>query len=120
MSRLELNLANGEYAPKGAIDAIEDSFPSLGEGKLRDLVGVTGALLEEKGRTLPVTRLNVEVVRGRVRGDVDYAAPSWGRARRRGAQLAMVVAGLRERCSTVRSCGVNDSRTGVWFDLGPG
>jgi hypothetical protein len=112
-------MLDGVESRRRAVAALEESFRSLGPGKLQDLVGVTLALLVEEGRPRGTAKhLCVEVVRGRVRGDIDYQASPW-RHPRRSAQLTKVVAALRERASVVRNCGMNESRTGVWFDLGP-
>jgi hypothetical protein len=118
-SRIDLELLESEDRCGRASAVIRDSFRSLRAGKRHDLLGVTAALLEgDDGSAAGIpTHLRVEVVQGRVRGDVDYQRPGRFRSRR-ASRLEQVVARLREREAVVRNCGVTESGTGVWFDLG--
>jgi hypothetical protein len=116
---LELSESEDQYGHARA--AIEGSFRSLRAGKRHDLLGVTAALLSGEARSsagIP-KHLHLELVQGRVRGDIDYKRPARFRSQR-SSRLGQLVARLRERDAVVRSCGLTGSGTGVWFDLGRG
>jgi hypothetical protein len=115
--RVEISGLGDQNTRDAAIARIRRAFPSLSPGRRQDLVDVTAALLTNSPAHRRPDRLLVELERGRVRGEIAYrgAAILPGRAK---ARLRGWVASLESITALTRIWGVNDSGSGIWFDLG--